>query len=364
MSTAEAPHAPIDARDAALPAISVVIVTYNRADLLAAAIDHVLDQDDPATPVFELLVVDNNSSDATPAIVQRACARDARVRYIREPRQGVSHARNSGLAAARAPIVAYTDDDVRVGRRWVAAIARAFREYPDAAAIGGKVLPLWPSRPPAWLTPSHWGPLALVDYGDRPLRVDANNQLCLVGANLAITQRAFGRLGAFSLEVQRGPDTIGSCEDHEFLLRLFRTDGFAIYDPRIVIHAAVQPERLDRGYHRRWHRSQGYYNAIMRPDYLERSQVPRLFDVPAHLYRAAIVDALRWMRATVRRDVEEAFARELRLHFFRGYLRTRRSQFRALPPDIRRTHWRRLARALAAGRRGSPNSTMTLEGRS
>ena len=102
-------------RSVPAPVVSVVICTYNRADLLPAAIDDVLAQDHPETPPFELLVVDNHSSDATLAVVEAAAARDARVRYLFEPRQGLSHARNAAIAAARAAVIAFTDDDVRVG---------------------------------------------------------------------------------------------------------------------------------------------------------------------------------------------------------------------------------------------------------
>ena len=213
-----------------LPGISVVICTYNRADLLLAALDDVLAQDHPDTPAFELIVVDNNSSDTTAAVVRAVAARDARVRYLFEAQQGLSHARNAAIAAARAPIVAFTDDDVRVGRAWLAEIARAFREHPGATVVGGRVLPVWPAPPPPWLTAAHWGPLALVDYGEHPIRVDATRQLCLVGANLAVAASAFERVGTFAPAVQRVRDIVGSSEDHEFLQRLFRAGGFGVYD--------------------------------------------------------------------------------------------------------------------------------------
>jgi glucosyl-dolichyl phosphate glucuronosyltransferase len=345
-----------------LPVISVVMCTYNRAALLPAAIDDVLAQDHPATPQFELIVVDNNSPDSTPAIVERARARDSRVRYLFEPRQGLSHARNAGIAAARAPIVAFTDDDVRVGREWLATIVRSFCEHPGVSVVGGKVLPVWPGPLPGWLTTAHWGPLALVDYGERTIRVDADNPLCLVGANLAVAASAFARIGGFAADVQRVRDIVGSSEDHEFLLRLFRAGAFGLYDPRVVIHAAVQPDRLERQYHRRWHTGHGHFHALMRPDYLERSNAGRLFDVPAHMFRTALGDAVGWMAARLRRDEDEAFSRELRLRFFYGFARTRRRQFLALSRVERRRHWHALAGAVARRRRRSTPVSAAAEG--
>jgi glycosyltransferase involved in cell wall biosynthesis len=357
-TAASAPHATTDA-----PVVSVVICTYNRAALLPAAIDDVLAQNDSQTPPLELLVIDNNSTDETRAVVERVAARDERVRYLRETKQGLSHARNAGIAAARAPLIAFTDDDVRVGPDWLSTIVRTVRAHPGVSVVGGRVLPVWPAPPPPWLTAEHWGPLALVDYGEHPVRVDAGNPLCLVGANLAIVRSAFDLVGGFAADVQRVRDSVGSSEDHEFLLRLFGAGGFGIYDPGIVIHADVQPDRLERAYHRRWHTGHGHFHALMRPEYLERSNTGRLFDVPAHMYRSAARDAAAWARARLRRDDAVAFSREVRLRFFRGFFRTRRRQFLALPREEQRLQWRTLARGVF-GRRAptAPETAVAPEG--
>ena len=81
------------------PVVSVILSTYNRGTLLGDAIRSVLDQTDPATPPFELIVVDNNSTDDTRTIVLHRAAADSRVRYVLERAHGLSHARNSGIAA-------------------------------------------------------------------------------------------------------------------------------------------------------------------------------------------------------------------------------------------------------------------------
>ena len=72
------------------PAVSVVMCTYNRGDLLPAAVDDVIAQNHPQTPPFELLVVDNNSTDSTRAVVERAatdgygiCGKQSRVCHMR-----------------------------------------------------------------------------------------------------------------------------------------------------------------------------------------------------------------------------------------------------------------------------------------
>src|SRR5205814_2783131 len=93
------------------PQVSVIMSTYNRGELLNDAIRGVLAQRVGITPAFELIVVDNNSADSTRKIVERFVALDSRVRYLFEPQQGLSHARNAGIREARAPLIAFTDDD-------------------------------------------------------------------------------------------------------------------------------------------------------------------------------------------------------------------------------------------------------------
>ena len=156
------------------PDVSVVLPTYNRAADLERALDSVLQQTaDPRE--YEVIVVDNNSTDGTAQVLDRLKARyPGRLRTVVERKQGVSHARNAGIAAALAPILAFFDDDVRVAPDWIETIIRVFRDNPDTEVVGGKVLPEWAAPPPGWLTPAHWSPLALQDFGDRPMLMSAN----------------------------------------------------------------------------------------------------------------------------------------------------------------------------------------------
>ncbi len=87
------------------------------------------------------------------------------LRYIFESRQGLSHARNTGIENSSAPIVALFDDDERVAPNWLASIKRAFDEHSEVDFIGGKILPHWETEPPQWLTSDHWSPLAYTCRG-------------------------------------------------------------------------------------------------------------------------------------------------------------------------------------------------------
>jgi glycosyltransferase involved in cell wall biosynthesis len=106
------------------PEISVVIATFNRAPLLRSAVASVLAQHDAA---FELIIVDDASTDETPRYL--AALSDPRVRSIAtHTNLGPSGARNRGLEAARAPVVAFLDSDDRYRPRRLSAPLAAFAD--------------------------------------------------------------------------------------------------------------------------------------------------------------------------------------------------------------------------------------------
>ena len=138
--------------------ISVVLPTFNRSALLRHALKNLLEQDARGYRV-EIIVVDNNSTDDTRDVVQSLAGSDGtRVVYLKEERQGNSYAKNTGIHRANAPIIAFTDDDVRVAHDWIRTIVETFAANPGISFIGGKVLPAWEGAEPSWLTPEGWAP--------------------------------------------------------------------------------------------------------------------------------------------------------------------------------------------------------------
>jgi glycosyltransferase involved in cell wall biosynthesis len=303
--------------------VSVVISTYNRCSLLARALES-LQQQDTTDVSYEILVVDNNSTDETRSITQSFVDQNPeRLRYVFEPKQGLSHARNAGIARARASIIAFTDDDVRVSSNWVSRIKAGFTAEPNVDFLGGKVLPHWDGMPPRWLTRAHWTPLALLDYGDQPFYVNAGRPISLIGANCAFRKKAFDQVGLFRADFQRVKNGVGSLEDHELLLRLWQAGRKGIYLPDVTVTADVQPERLQKTYHREWHTGHGRFHAMLRSDLLERSKLGKIFGVPAHLYRRALTDSVRWTISQSLGQRDRAFGYEVRMRFFAGFAGSR-----------------------------------------
>ncbi len=306
------------------PFVSVVVSTRNRAGLLADCLRHLLAQDAAAAP-YELLVVDNASSDRTASIVESFRRRHpAIVKYLYEPRPGVSCTRNAGFEASRGDILAFTDDDVRVSSRWIAEAASLFSSRPDIDYLGGPVVPVWRRSPPAWLTQEHWAPIGAVDYGPVPFEVPDARAVCLIGANLFMRRGALGRVGPFDPAFTR-------CQDHEMMLRLWAAGLRGLYAPRVATTTVVLPERTRRSYHRTWYGTNGHFLALMplREEWrdgrfvVEPAAAGRfMLGVPLFEYRSLLAHARRWLHDLVRRRPEERFRAELDLRYSTAFIAT------------------------------------------
>ena len=93
-----------------------------------------------------------------------------------------------------------------------------------------------------------------------------------------------------------------------------------------MVTAEIEPERLEKQYHRKWHAGHGRFYAALRSDEVERTKIGRIFGVPAHFYRSAFQHAWGWPLASIR-NPDLAFAHEMQLRHFGGFLRQRWRDF-------------------------------------
>ncbi len=307
--------------------ISLMVCTYNRCEDLRELLATAVAQETGGAFTYEIIVVDNNSSDDTRQIVENfIAAGDVEVRYMFEGRQGKSHALNTGLGAARGWIYTICDDDFILPKNWLKDIFEAFRAHAEVSFVSGKVLPLWQSAAPAWLTQKHWSPIAMADYGEESFYADADNQICLLACSFRLAD--VKAVGSYHSELGVSKGKIGGTEDAEILQRLWKSGRKGIYLPHIAFYHKVTPDRLTKHYHRRWHTGHGRFYALMREEEFERSSA-RLFDVPAHLYKQATRDALAWLANSLRGKREQAFQHETQLCFFKGFFQQRRADYSA-----------------------------------
>ena len=91
--------------------ISVVVPTYNRIDTLRYVIPALVAQD-LRPEAFEVIVADSRSNDGTAEFLAEIARSSPNVRHLPGPYTGRASARNAGIAAARAPVVLFTDADI------------------------------------------------------------------------------------------------------------------------------------------------------------------------------------------------------------------------------------------------------------
>jgi GT2 family glycosyltransferase len=126
-----------------LPAISVIMPVYNRADTVGRAVGSVLGQ---SFADFELIVVDDGSTDRTAQALRNI--RDPRLRLIELERNvGGNAARNHGIREARSPLITFLDSDDEYLPHRLDSTVRYFAEHPDADLLVDTCIKRWPNAP-------------------------------------------------------------------------------------------------------------------------------------------------------------------------------------------------------------------------
>ncbi|NAZ86488.1 glycosyltransferase family 2 protein [Kineococcus indalonis] len=192
---------------------------------------------------LELLVVDNApASRATRDVVARAAAHDARVRYVVEPRPGLSRARNRALAEASGEVLAFTDDDVHVDPWWVHGLVRGFDRRPDVGCVTGLVATAGIGTAPEayfdrrvpW---AHVRPHRLYDLDDQRLDDPMYPYAAGVfgtGANFALDTALMRRLGGFDEALGAGSPSRGG-EDLDAFVRVLQAGRSISHEPAAVV---------------------------------------------------------------------------------------------------------------------------------
>jgi len=227
--------------------LSVVVCTYERYGQLPYTIDALLRQDLEC----EIIVVDNSRDQTKAAQFKARYDANAGVRYILQPRPGLSRARNVGTSCATSARVAFIDDDAVAAPDWAANIVAAFDSFgPLARVVGGRVMPQWSNGRPAWLDNSLFGYLSLLDWGERTRELMAHEWLA--GCNIAFDKATLQALGGFSEFLGRiGDRTLLSNEEIDVLAKFRRIRAKIIYAPRAMVEHVIDPSRLTPSWFRR-----------------------------------------------------------------------------------------------------------------
>ncbi len=229
--------------------VSVIICAYTekRWDDLLEAVQSVHAQIVPALET--IVVIDHN-----PALLQCVCAHFSstlstetglKVIENRES-QGLSGARNSGIAAARGEILAFLDDDAAADPDWLAELLEGYQD-PAVMGVGGFIQPLWLSGRPAWF-PQEFDWVVGCTYrgtplGDSPVRN-------LIGANMSFRREVFAQAGGFRSEMGRIGSFPAGCEETELCIRARQLwpEKAMLYKPAARVKHRVPSHRGSTAY--------------------------------------------------------------------------------------------------------------------
>lgn len=227
-----------------MPRISLVVCTYNRADILSRCLLAATRQSLPASE-YEVVVVDNASTDHTRALVERVSgASAATVRYLHHAVKGLSHARNAGACAARGPVITYIDDDAIAHPSLLDEIVRTFDEHPDAGSVGGRIDLSLPDSLPRWYSDFFDGYYSKFDLGLPQTTKVTEVWQYPFGANISFRKAVLEEIGYFNTAMGRvGRDSSGG-EELDACCRLARRGHGIYYNPAAVVKHIILPSRL------------------------------------------------------------------------------------------------------------------------
>lgn len=217
------------------PLISIILPARNAAPYLRECVDSVLAQ---SWHHWELLLVDNGSTDGTAAIA--ASFTDPRIKVLSEPLQGVSLARNKGLAAMRGEFFCFLDADDRLPKDALRLRHDLFLRYPDARFADGAMRAFDNRTGKTVWVRSPW-------YDGMPF--DA--LMALDGSCFAGNTWMVRRVPGFAYRL---PEHMDHSEDCAFYLGIAR-QGRYVSTAREVLHyrighpsATSDPRRVHQGY--------------------------------------------------------------------------------------------------------------------
>ncbi len=225
--------------------VSIIIATFNRAQLLYEALESLA----PAIAHYggpvEVIVVNNCCADATDERVtafQRLYPQLS-VHLIHEDRIGLSYARNTGMRHAQGDVICFVDDDVLAPEAWLSELLQAFTLAEHVGCIAGRIKLRWPDiQKPDWVDEKYHGFYSQYEHGATSLMLPRGD--IFYGANFALTREAVEQVGEFNTALGRKGASLLSGEDAEYAGRLWQA-GFSIaYSATGFLYHRVSPERL------------------------------------------------------------------------------------------------------------------------
>jgi len=300
--------------------ISVIVCTFNRADNLPECVAHLDRQNDLTGVEWEVVIVDNNSTDDTADVVTDLQSRSAAsIRYVFEAEQGLSAARNRGIAETASPYLCFIDDDIRVEPQWLRAVFDGFKER-SADAVGGRILVQSAAPVPAWINEDMRGFLGHRDLGNEPHYMDGVTEFPF-GGNMALSRRIIEQVGGFDTRMGRKGEgkkrqELFKGEETDYFRRVAAAGGRLYYVPDATVHHKILPHQLKKQFFRTIHFNAGYQRAL-----LDEVRYPRcVFHIPLFLFRQTGTAAARYVSQLITKGPSSAFRQQMNVGYFFGMM--------------------------------------------
>jgi glucosyl-dolichyl phosphate glucuronosyltransferase len=227
--------------------LSVVVCTHDRLADLERCLGALARLEDRV----EVVVVDSASRTSCRDVVEHFANAFGALRFAYSSVPGLARARNSGLAAASSPIVAFVDDDAEPAPTWAGKIVRPFAGDERVACVGGSCLPVFEARRPRWLSARLLQFAGITRFGGAA-RESRSSAEYPFGANMAFRRADLLAAGGFPENLGRIGRTLLSGEEYEVIERL-RSRGRVVWlEPSAVVDHHVAPERCRSSYY--WRR--------------------------------------------------------------------------------------------------------------
>lgn len=237
--------------------ISLIICTYNRADLLPFCLNSIKDQS--ASPLsFEVVIVNNNCTDNTQEVVGDFISQNPHLSITSaiETNQGLSHSRNRGILESKTPFVAYVDDDAILDLNYVQNCISFIQSNPSCKAFGGPIFVRFLSNPPSWENKYVNSMFGYFNPSEEPFQFDKSNYPR--GSNMIFRRDLFQHIGNFNTDLGRVKRGLVGNEEKDIFQRIYAATDEVYYRPELIVYHIAPEERTTKKFVKRQAMGTGY----------------------------------------------------------------------------------------------------------
>jgi glycosyltransferase involved in cell wall biosynthesis len=270
---------------------SVLVCTWNNSKLLDRTLASMSRFDVPTGLRYEIVVVNNNCSDDTETVIERWRG-ILPINYIIEPRQGLSRARNAGLAAAIGSLIIFTDDDVLLEPHWLRVYWEVYSEHGVRSFYGGSVVSDYEGEPPdSRIAP--YAPWSVIGLHLGPHTRYLRPEETFLAANWACDRSAILAAGGFNELLGLDPSSarLRVGEETDLMNRLRAAGMVAYYLPQATLRHFVPAAKCCVRHIAGRLGAAAYLDASA----VSQERVSRIFGIPRWMYRRAACLLFRYV---------------------------------------------------------------------